>query len=143
MFQRELFRPTPVLPAEAMRTHQISAPAATHWRRATCAEVECSQYLNGWATPLAGLDEGDIWQAKNSGRKWVEVDTDAGPALVFEPGQPCFAAVTHRKRLDRPELFIARDGDWRGNPRGTDPLRFSGADSWADSLQTHLEKFNQ
>lgn len=138
---RALNRPTPALGAHLMQTHQILAPPETHFRKATCEEVGCLNYRNGWAILTAGLDEGDLWQARNSGRRFIEQDTDAGRALVYEPGQPCFSQSEHRTRVDRPELYIARDGDWRGNPRGTAPTRFSGADAFADHLHTHLDKF--
>lgn len=143
MITRELNRVTPSLAAGSMVTHEVAAPLATHWRKARCDEIDCPDYLHGWMLPLAGLDEGDIWQARNSGRRYREVPTDAGPVLVYEAGQPCFQSFTHRKQIDRPPLFIARDGDWRGNPRGTDPVIFSGEDPFTDHLHTHLEKFDQ
>src|SRR5258708_39959331 len=40
----------PALPAAAMKTYQISAPLATHWRPATCEEAECLAYLHGGQT---------------------------------------------------------------------------------------------
>ncbi len=143
MMTRPLNRVTPKLPAAAMLTHEMAAPLATHWRKATCEEVNCPEFLNGWMLPLAGLDDGDIWQARNSGRRYREQPTDAGPVLIYEAGQPCFRESTHRLPLDRPPLFIARDGDWRGNPRGTDPVIFSGADPFVDHFNTHMERFEQ
>lgn len=140
---RPLNRIEPTLPAAAMQTHAMIAPLRTHWRRATCEEAGCEQFAKGWMLPLTGLDEGDIWQAKNSGRRWIEQPTDSGPVLIFEAGQPCFAASTHRVPADREPIFVARDGDWRGNPRGTEPTIFSGVDPFADHLHTHLEKFEQ
>lgn len=141
--ERPLNRVPPALPAGAMQTHQIAMPRATHWRSATCEEVDCEAYRDGWLLSLVGLDEGDIWQARNSGRRYRELDTDAGMVLVFEPGQPCFASISHYAPLDREPLFIARDGDWRGNPRSTEPVIFSGEDAFSDHLHTHLEKFDQ
>jgi hypothetical protein len=139
-FQRELFRMPTALPVTAMQTHVIAAPLATHWRTATCEEVQCAAYLNGWKLALTGLDEGDIWQARNCGRRYVEVPDDGGPVLVFEPGQPCFKTSKHRIRTDRPELFVVRGGDHRGNPLKIPDQRFSGPDAWQDHMATHLEK---
>jgi len=138
-----LFRPKPELPAGQMRTHHILAPAATHWRKATCEEVGCLAYQHGWSLALTGLDEDDIWQARNAGRSYREETGDAGPMLVFEPGQPCFRTSTHRIRIDRPEIFLVREGDWRGNPRKIEPTTFSGADAWADSLHTNLSQIGE
>lgn len=141
MMDRPLNRVMPKLPAAAMLTHEVAAPLATHWRRATCEEVNCPEYLNGWMLALNGLDEGDIWQARNSGRRFREQPTDSGPVLIYEAGQSCFRSFTHRLPVDRTPLFIARDGDWRGNPRETQPTVFSGADPFIDHMNTHLEKF--
>ena len=142
--QRTLNRPTPRLPVEKMRTHAISAPTASHWRKATCAELDCEHYLKGWVLATAGLSSADVHLAKTSGRRFlVTRDEQGAEVLNFVAGQPCFRADEHRKRLDREPWFYARNGDWRGNPDGrlAQPLVFSGADSWADSLSTLLEKF--
>ncbi len=141
--ERETNRVAPVLPASAMRTHQVATPLRTHFRKATCEEVGCLAYRHGWALNLTGLDEGDIWQARNSGRRYREEAGETGMVLIFEPGQPCFAASTHRVPADRPPIFLARDGDWRGNPRGTEPVIFSGADAFTNDLHDHLEKFDK
>lgn len=142
MVSRQLFRPEPRLPVQSMQTHHILAPASSHWRKATCAEVGCLPYHHGWVLPLEGLDEGDIWQARNSGRGYrQETNEDGKVFLHFEAGQPCFRASTHRIRIERPELFIVRNGDWRGTDN-EDPIRFSSAESWRDHLGTHLDKLN-
>lgn len=137
---RPLFRPTPKLPVQAMQTHHILAPTSTHFRRATCEEIGCLPFHHGWVLPLEGLDEGDIWQARNAGRRYhQQTNEDGAHFLYFEAGQPCFRAATHTKRVDRPELFIVRNGDWRGSD-GEEPIRFSGADAWADHLGTSLDR---
>lgn len=142
MFERKLNRVVPEIGAELMRTHAISAPVATHWRRASCEDIGCLPYRNGWTLSTAGLDDQMIHTAKNSGRSFtVTRDADGAEVLVFEPGQPCFKTSTHRQRLDREEVFLARDGDWRGNPRRTDSMIFSGPDAWADSLHTATDQF--
>lgn len=144
MTSRPLNRVTPLLSVDKMQTHHILAPADTHFRKATCEEVECPHYLKGWGLPLKGLDEGDIWQAKNSGRKWTELEIKAGEKhLWFEAGQPCFRASTHRIRIEREEVFLLRPGDWRGQPSDRKPIVFSGADAWADSVQTNLDQIER
>lgn len=141
---RPLNRPKPGLPAEMMKTHAIIAPMSTHWRRASCEEVQCEAYLKGWGVPTKGLDEQDIALLRGCGRKFSEIEIKDGEThFWFEPGQSCLRASTHRTRLDKPEIFVVRDGDWRGNPRGTDPMIMSGADAWADSLHTNLEQIER
>lgn len=140
---RPLNRIQPTAPVEQMRTHAIYAPLDTHWRRATCEEFGCLAFQHGWSLDTAGLTESQVETAKKSGRTYTTVPGENGAdVLVFGPGQPCFRASEHRIRIDRPELFIARNGDWRGNPDppGTKPTVFSSADSWRDSLGTTLDR---
>lgn len=142
MMTRPLNRPEPILPVTKMVTHAIFAPLATHWRKATCVEVGCLQHHHGWALNTTGLSEGQVVLAKASGRRYhVEHDATGAEILLFEPGQSCFKVSEHRIRIDRPEVFIQRPGDWRGNPSPNDkPLIFSGADAWRDSLGTTLDR---
>lgn len=101
------------------RTFQILAPASTHRRKATCAEVDCKEYLGGWRVRVEGLPPEMLHTAKNSGRKYTELHvTEKENWLVFEAGQSCFKSVQHTLPLNRQEIFIARDGDHRGNPTG-------------------------
>lgn len=140
---RPLNRVTPSLPVNKMVTHAIVAPLTTHWRKASCEEVGCLDFHNGWGLNTAGISDNAVWLAKTSGRTFtVEYDDNGAEVLLFESGQPCFRASEHRIRIDREELFILRNGDWRGNPDGAGawPLVFSGADAWKDSLSTTLDR---
>jgi hypothetical protein len=143
MFTRTLNRVEPKLPVTAMRTHAIFAPVDTHFRPATCAEIGCLAFHNGWSFDTAGQNADVIALAKQSGRRHrVERDETTGTEVLhFEAGQPCFKASGHRMRVDRPELFIVRSGDHRGNPDGANSVtQFSGPEAWADSVHTQLEK---
>ena len=53
---QDVFRIEPALPAHAMKTYQIYSPISTHYRPATCAEVQCAAYEHGWRTRVEGLD---------------------------------------------------------------------------------------
>lgn len=130
----------PSLPPQHMQTFQILAPADTHFRKATCIEVDCPRYLEGWHLRVEGLPPELLHDAKNSGRKWTQLDVAPGETwLVFEAGQPCFRAAEHRLRLDKPELFVVRGGDHRGNPR--DEVRqHVRADDWVDDFATNQQK---
>ncbi len=109
----------PIGGVSSYQTYQIKAPIATHWRKATCAEIECAHYLNGWRVRLESLPPEMVHAARNSGRKFTELHVSAEENwLVFEAGQACFQESAHKVPLDRQELFIVRDGDWRGNPTG-------------------------
>lgn len=142
-FTQTLNRVQPKLPVTEMRTHAIFAPTDTHFRPARCEEVGCPAFHNGWVYDTAGQPAEITDTVRRSGRRYrVDRNEDTGTEMWhFEPGQPCFKASQHRIRLDRPELFIVRPGDWRGNPGGRDAVtQFSGPDAWADSLNTQMEK---
>jgi len=61
--------------------------------------------------------------------------------FTFEPGQRCFKSADHRLRLDRPELYIVRDGDSRNRTGGL--RQFTGqnaAGDWKDHFSTHQDR---
>lgn len=133
-----LFRPQPLMPAHAYKTYAVVSPLSTHFRKATCAEVSCPHYLNGWAVRVEGLHPDLLHAAKTSGRKYIEQCLVEGETwLVFEAGQACFRASDHRTRVDREPLYVVREGDHRGNPRGTDARVHRGPDNWLDDFATH------
>lgn len=127
-----LNRLPPALPIGAYRTYNIATPLSTHWTAATCAQVDCEHYLHGWAVRVEHTAPADVHLAKTAGRKYIEQHVAEGENyLVFEPGQPCFRAGTHMRRLDREEIYGIRSGDWRGDPthRG---LQLVSSQAWVD-----------
>lgn len=107
------------LGAGAYQTFQIVAPKETHSVPATCEEVECAQYKNGWAMKIdltIELGQRQAYYIKHqSGRSYeVHEQRDGLVTLHFRPGQPCFNE--HRKSIERDPLFRVKGGDKRGNP---------------------------
>lgn len=92
--------------------YSIKAPLSTHFRQASCAEVDCPQYLKGWRTRLEMLNEKDRhYVLKESGRRYKLQHVAEGETYaVFEPGQNCFQVSRHRVRVDRPETYSVLDG---------------------------------
>lgn len=132
-------RPTnriqPLGQAQDYRTFQIVSPLSTHWRPATCVEVDCAQYLNGWRVRVEGLPPEMLHTAKTAGRKFTELHVAEGENwLVYEAGQACFRATEHKKLLDRQEIYIARDGDFRGNPTGQ-VRKHTRPEFWIEDMQ--------
>ena len=120
-------------------TYSVHTPLATHWRKATCEEVNCPQYLNGWGLRIEQVTARDVYTAEHSGRKFRRVQVGPGETwLVFEAGQPCFRASAHRKKIERPELFVLRRGDFRAPG---DPVKL-GASSWLDSFGENQENLS-
>lgn len=128
-----------LLPASAYQTYHILAPEQSHWRPASCEEVGCLSHRYGWRTRIQGLSPQDVHAARTSGRRYTEVKVEEGETyLVFEPGQRCWKASTHRIRVDRPELYVVRDGDWRGNPTGE--ARQHTPDGWVNDFAEHQDR---
>lgn len=140
---RPLNRIQPKGPPSAYKTFSILAPLATHFRTATCEEVQCRAHTRGWVSPIdERTDQGQRWAyriRKVEGRRYTE-HKDAGGMTVFTfpAGQRCFGK--HSVPIQRPELFVVRDGDWRGNPRGTEPLRHSKPEHWIEHFQEHHDQ---
>ncbi|WP_432019915.1 hypothetical protein [Streptomyces sp. 1222.5] len=137
-------RINPAMPAEAYKTYAIVAPKSTHWVDATCAQVDCAHHLNGWQSVIDETTELGQRQAhyirKQSGRRFSEERRDGGlTAFTFDAGQECFNSAKHQRRLDRPELYVVRDGDFRGNPRGTATRQHANAADWVDDFATHQQ----
>jgi hypothetical protein len=131
-------RITPNMSVEAYKTYRILSPQETHLRPATCAEVDCPHYLNGWSVRVEGLDAALLHTARTSGRRYVERQVREGETwLDFSAGQWCFQKSLHRVRKDRPELYVVRDGDWRGNPTGRS--RTLRPQDWIDDFGEHQD----
>ncbi len=136
-------RVVPLLGPEGYKSYQISAPVRTHWRDATCEEVGCLPFREGFmidvdiTSPL-GEFQADFIRHDNT-RSWHTEPADVAGMIrfVFPPGNRCFGTV-HKKRVERPELFIITGGDWRGNPRGTAPASLR-PDQWVDDFACHQD----
>lgn len=138
------FRIAPAMPVSAYKTYELKAPIATHYRIATCQEVECEQYARGWITRCDTSTDIGVRQAKyivdKSGRAFREITSANHPnirAFKFSPGQRCFA--THQVSLERNVLYVVRGGDWRGNPRGERRVH-TKAEHWVEDFSEHQSK---
>jgi len=124
-----------------VKTYQVQAPLITHWRLATCAEVDCPVYLNEWRIRVEGLTPAQQHAIRTSGRRFRVLDLGEGQTWwIFEPGQRCFRAHEHRLPVGRPNLYVVRDGDpWRGNPRGTPARRHTRPEFWVEDFAEHQQ----
>lgn len=144
---RQPFRLTPAGPPSAYQTFQIKTPQGPEFQRpATCEEVDCESWKYGWVTRVPAGSE-LVEMVQNTGRPYTEI-TEAGAAereFLFAPGTPCFRASTHRKavRPDLPQLFVVRDGDYRGNPRGTAPRIHQRPEDWVENFQEVTENVKE
>ena len=123
------------MPEFNVAQYQISQPVQSHFRDATCQEVECGAFLQGWVTTVdvgtqLGADQANYIRMK-SGRHF-RVSQLADSSLVsftFPPGQRCFRQ--HKVSLGRPAIYSERD-----NRR---VLKHT-ADTWVDSFANNQIK---
>lgn len=147
---RPVSRIAPAMPAQAMQTFQIVAPKETHTVPASCEDVECRSYANGWRMKLDLQTELGQRQAHyikyTSGRSYKVISQRDGLVeLEFASGQPCFQE--HRKRTQRPEIYRVKGGDHRGNPLRTLTRVHKKPEFWVeefaenqDRLKTRIER---
>jgi hypothetical protein len=132
-------RPAPAGPPQAFETRGIRP----YWRKATCAEVDCDQWREGWTTVVdpntaLGRDQADYIRTQ-SGRRFTQSTTPHGwIAFEFEARQRCFGSDRHLVQADRPELFIARAGDWRAAL--SQPRVYERSNQWVDDLHTRTDR---
>lgn len=136
----------PAMPVQAYKTFQIVAPISTHFRPATCEEVECDAYVNGFRLYVDEATELGQAQAefvrRKSGRRFTEDrQADGRTVFTFPPGTKPFASdehASHKIRLEREELFVTRGGDWRGNPTG-ERYRHTRSEFWTEEFAEHQD----
>lgn len=150
-------RITPNLPVQNYKTYAINAPKSTHFEPASCEETDCPSFLNGWAIVVLPWTEQGQKQEHliRDSRKSYEVLTadeaaarfpgieapDGSKVYAFFAGQDCFAAPTHVKRLERPEIYTVRGGDWRGV---TSPARLhSRPIDWVEDFNENQERLER
>lgn len=134
---RPLTRFHPLLPVQAMQTYSVAQPLATHWREATCKEVDCKYWQLGWVTLVderTGLGQAQAaYIRRQSGREFREERrADGLTEFTFAAGQRCFRQ--HRVPLGRDTLFRKARGDWRGFL--SRPIIMAGID-WLDDFVEH------
>lgn len=134
------------------KSFTIDAPRSTHWRAATCEEVACVHYLQGWFSEFdTNKEQGreqEAYVRHMSGLAFQQVlerpDGEPLPAGVvrfeFLPGQQCFSAFKHKTRIeDVAEIYSTRTGDYRVNGGAQ---RVS-ADGWVNQFLTNDERLKK
>lgn len=132
----------PALPAQHMKTYGLIAPQSTHFRDATCEEVNCPNLIHGWQTfvdEATDLGQRQAYAIRSLLRmNYTEAPGVAGGTVfTFPPGQQCFEQ--HRVPLEREPLYVVRDGDWRGNPRGTPVRQHDKPEHWVEDFGEHQD----
>jgi hypothetical protein len=132
----DAFRIQPALAVGAYQTYSITSPQ-DRTVVAACEQVGCEAWAHGWESTIDESTDLGQQQAHyirhQSGRTFKEQRTGEGLTVFrFGSRQRCFA-----QHKTRPELYVVRDGDWRGNPTGRRRLHANAAD-WVEDMQGHL-----
>lgn len=140
--QQEPFRLAPAMPAGAYKTYAVAAPPATHWRNATCAEVDCAAHQNGWASIIdesTDLGKAQAYHIRRvAGRAYTEERDEAGLTVFsFPAGERCFRE--HKVPLERPALYLVGNGDHRMFDARR-AYRHSSPEDWRDDFGEHQER---
>jgi hypothetical protein len=114
-------------------------------RPSPCAEARCTAHAKGWRTTVAAGSDAEafllrVCRGEEDGhrRGFVTIPQENGlTQYVFEAGQTCFAVSTHQVALQRPPLYLRRNGDWRANLGGTHV--YDRGDQLQDDLHTRTE----
>lgn len=138
-------RIAPDLPPAAFKTYGMAMPLATHWRPATCDEVECEAYRCGWVTTVdlsteLGQRQAHYIRRDSSRHASEQQESLTLVRFTYAPGQRCFSYGEHRLPVGRPARFYVAEGDWRGNPRGLPTRAHARAEDWVDDFATHQDK---
>jgi len=137
----EPFRLQPQGPVGAYQTFSVrSRPDRAV--KTVCERVRCAAWREGWES---AIDEStDLGKAQaqyirsQSGRTFREMRTEGGLTVFrFEARQRCFA-----EHKTMPELYLVRDGDFRGNPTGRRRVHARPQD-WVENVQEELGRFNE
>jgi len=134
------FRVQPMMPVENYVTYGISASKDTGIITA-CKDAGCQAWQHGWETTVDESTPLGLNQARyirtGSGRTFTEAKTGAGLTVFrFESFQRCFAE--HRTR---PDVYLRRHGDWRGNPSGQ-RFHHANAADWTEDFRANQDRIN-
>ena len=137
-----MFRIEPAFPAHAYKTYAFARPLKTHWHKASCEDVDCTAYLNGWVTRIDESTELGRAQAHylrhDRSRSHAEQKTPDGiTEFMFGPGQRCFKSADHKLPIGRDPVFLVKGGDYRGNPRNTPTRICRNAGQWIEDFDEH------
>jgi hypothetical protein len=138
---RPVSRADAKLPVHTMQTFGITAPKSTHYRKASCREVDCTNYKNGWRTTIDVADSLGRRQAayirEHSGRSFSVSQSGTRIAFTFRPGQSCFAE--HKVPLERDPIHFIRGGDWREHTSRPVVMK---RDDWLDKFANHQQQIH-
>lgn len=129
---------------------QILLPPSTHRREATCDEMECGNYVNGWVTVLDpdNPQHAQLFHlVRDSGRHYQQMRSEEAAeqtgkplpaglaAFVFPPGQQCFEK--HTLPVGRPPLFVHKP------PMGRPPRLHANGENFNEHFNEETDRIQR
>jgi hypothetical protein len=140
-------RLVPELGPEHYKSYSLSAPLKSHWKKATCEEYECDEFVYGYVLTLytgdSMFEERYYYLTHDKTRKHsMQRVSDACIKFIYGPGNDGMGQVhaEHRVPIGRPPFLIVAEGDFRGNPRGTRPLFHRRVEDWIDDSANQFDR---
>lgn len=139
----------PDLPPQHFATYEMRLPKATHMVPATCEDAGCEAWHSGFVLTVdvsteLGRRQHDYLAADKTRPFHIQRLSEHLIKFVYKPGSECFnvteaAGVRARHAIPsgRPPVFIARGGDFRGNPTGLRRVH-TRAEDWVDDMTETL-----
>ncbi len=93
-------RPKSTMQHPSLQRFRVAIPAATHRSKASCEDVDCTHYLNGWSMVVdigAALGEAQARYLRLNPRKLDFSERKKSQyevEFVYPPGQQCFREHT-------------------------------------------------
>lgn len=141
-----LNRLIPRLGPEYYRSYTRSMPLASHWKKVSCEEYECDDFLNGFVLTV------DVSTELGEKQRWyIERDKTRSPSMqrvsltvfkyVYPAGTPGFAGVRHDHYMPtgREPIWFVSGGDWRGNPRRISTRVHTRPEFWVEDFAGNQE----
>jgi hypothetical protein len=134
----------PAAGPEAYKSYAMRAPISTHWRQASCEEVDCESFLQGFVTTVdltteLGQRQYDYLSHDKERSYHMQRVSETLVKFVYGPGNRCFSSNKHRTAIGRPPRLLVVGGDWRGNPRREKRVH-RNIDDWVDDARNHQDK---
>ena len=136
----------PKLGPEAYKSYSWRQPLETHFRRVSCADVQCGDYRNGWVTVVdtateLGRRQYDYLSHDRTRTYQMEKSGTSLVSFTYPPGSQPFDSSRHEhhKPIGYDPIMLVAGGDFRGNPRGTQPVVMRPAD-FVDDFAHHLDR---
>lgn len=134
------------MPVGAVQSHMLLAPISTHMRPATCEEVDCPDFVNGFvlimdeSTELGAMQRTYVRNDRTRQASSIERREDGLTYATFPPGTQPYAgpAHDHVTSLEREPFMLRQPGDHRG--LHGQRVVFDRPDQWQEDFAANIDR---